>query len=73
MKTDWRIIGRPYRGARRTVVLKSGYATKDQASAAMASGIEAGGVDPNAWVQSCRVRDDYDPTVAEQNRRIVMS
>ncbi len=73
MKTDWRIIGRPYRGARRVVTLQSGFASKPEAETALQVGIDAGTIDPNAWVQSRRVADDYDPIKAEQARRIPMS
>lgn len=73
MKTDWRICGRPYRGARRTITLKSGFPTKDAAEAALATGVAAGDLDPYAWVQSRQVLATYDPVLAEQRRRIPMA
>jgi hypothetical protein len=59
MKTDYRIVGSPYRGTRRKCHMVTGFATRQEAEIAMKEGIEGGWLDPNAHVRSQRVRDDF--------------
>lgn len=59
MKTDYRIVGRPYRGTRRTCHMVTGFATRREAEIAMEEGVDAGWLDPNAYVRGQRVRDDF--------------
>lgn len=62
MKIDYRVMGRPFRGTRRVVCIRSGFATRDEAEQYMQQQIDAESMDPYAYVRAQRVRDDYDPT-----------
>lgn len=68
MKTDYRIIGKPYRTARRTMVMESGFATRDEAEAFMAKAIKEGACDPYSWTASRKVSDSYEPVHAIQEK-----
>lgn len=50
--TDWRIMGRPYRGARRVMKLLEGFRSREEAERALKDGIEKGELDPEAYVRS---------------------
>lgn len=59
MKTDFRIMGRPYRGARRVVAMITGIETREAAEKKLEEGVAGGWLDPYAFVRSQRVKDDF--------------
>ena len=59
MKQDFRIVGKPYRGTRRVMVMVSGFATREAAEARRAEGVAGGWLDPDSWVRSQKVRDAF--------------
>ena len=50
MKTDYRIIGQPYRGTRRTMTMRSGFTTREEAEAFLKLGQDEGWFSPGAYV-----------------------
>lgn len=62
-------MGRPFRGTRKVVCIKSGFATKEEALAFMQQEQQQGTMDPYAYVKAQRVSDRYDPVEAEKTRR----
>jgi hypothetical protein len=72
MKTDYRIMGRPFRGTRIVVCVRSGFATREEALSCMRLEQESGTMDPHAFVRAQRVSDNYDPIEAEKKRRCLL-
>lgn len=56
MQIDYRIVGEPYRGTRRKIVIKNGFATKEEAIRYMEHGQKQGWISPTAFVRSQRVK-----------------
>lgn len=58
-KTDWRIMGKPYRGARRVMAIITGLLSETEAEQKLKEGIEGGWLSPEAYVRSQTVGDEF--------------
>jgi len=53
---EYRIMGHPYRGARRIIKLRDGFRERMEAQVYMDTEISAGRISPRAWVTSALVK-----------------
>lgn len=60
-KKDWRVVGRPHRGARRFMVMKSGFSCRTKAQRFLVLGQSEGWLSPDAYVRSQRVVENRKP------------
>ena len=72
MKTDWRIMGEPYRGSRRIVCLKCGFSTKEDAENYKTIAIVKEELSSDSYVRAQRVRDNFNAEEAEKHRTFLM-
>lgn len=59
MHRDYRIMAQPYRGARRIITMKSGFATRKDAEAFLKLGQDGGWLSPRAYVTVRHVSEAY--------------